>query len=72
MVAESYDYEYELRLKKMYEHIYKLNILDRGLILLLLEGKKYEEIADISGLSLTNVSTRLSRIKQKLKSNIQK
>ncbi|MGB5357136.1 MAG: sigma-70 family RNA polymerase sigma factor [Eudoraea sp.] len=72
MVAESYDYEYELRLKKMYEHIYKLNILDRGLILLLLEGKKYEEIADISGLSLTNVSTRLSRIKKKLKSNIQK
>ncbi|MGB5171639.1 RNA polymerase sigma factor [Eudoraea sp.] len=72
MVVESYDYEYELRLKKMYEHIYKLNILDRGLILLLLEGKKYEEIADISGLSLTNVSTRLSRIKQKLKSNIQK
>ncbi len=72
MVVESYDYEYELRLKKMYEHIYKLNILDRGLILLLLEGKKYEEIANISGLSLTNVSTRLSRIKQKLKSNIQK
>jgi RNA polymerase sigma-70 factor (ECF subfamily) len=32
-----------------------------------LEGKKYEEIAEITGFSITNVGTRISRIKEKLK-----
>ena len=70
--TENYDTEFENRLKMIYEHIHQLNILDKGLILLLLEGKKYEEIAEITGLSETNVSTRISRIKQKLKSRILK
>ena len=42
----------------------------KGLILLFLEGKKYEEIAEITGLSTTNVGTRISRIKKKLKEQI--
>lgn len=70
--TENYDPEFENRLKMIYEHIHQLNILDKGLILLLLEGKKYEEIAEITGLSETNVGTRISRIKQKLKSRILK
>ncbi|MFC2147875.1 RNA polymerase sigma factor [Bacteroidota bacterium] len=70
--TESYDTEFENRLKMVYEQIHQLNILEKGLILLLLEGKKYEEIAEITGLSETNVGTRISRIKQKLKSRILK
>ncbi len=70
--TENYDTEFENRLKMVYEHIHQLNILEKGLILLLLEGKKYEEIAEITGLSETNVGTRISRIKQKLKSRILK
>jgi len=70
--TENYDSEFENRLKMVYEHIHQLNILEKGLILLLLEGKKYEEIAEITGLSETNVGTRISRIKQKLKSRILK
>ncbi|WP_340202094.1 RNA polymerase sigma factor [Ascidiimonas sp. W6] len=62
----------EERLKLMYAQIRKLNDLDKGLVLLLLEGKSYQEIAEISGISASNVGTRLSRIKQKLKSNISK
>ncbi|MGB5270139.1 RNA polymerase sigma factor [Eudoraea sp.] len=70
--TENYDTEFENRLKIVYEQIHQLNILEKGLILLLLEGKKYEEIAEITGLSETNVGTRISRIKQKLKSRILK
>lgn len=70
--TENYDAEFENRLKIVYEHIHQLNILEKGLILLLLEGKKYDEISEITGLSVTNVGTRISRIKQKLKSRILK
>lgn len=70
--TENYDAQFENRLKIVYQHINQLNILEKGLILLLLEGKKYEEIAEITGLSETNVGTRISRIKQKLKSRILK
>lgn len=68
--TENYDTDFEERLKLLYSHIGKLNVLEKGLILLLLEGKKYEEIAEITGLSLSNVGTRISRIKTKLKSQI--
>ncbi len=70
--TEQYDTEFEERLKKLYAHIHSLNELDKGLILLLLEGKKYDEIAVIIGLSPTNVGTKISRIKQKLKTQIVK
>tara|TARA_R110002050_G_scaffold16019_2_gene49159 strand:+ start:258537 stop:259022 length:486 start_codon:yes stop_codon:yes gene_type:complete len=67
---ESYDASFEEHLKIMYRHIKQLNVLEKGLILLFLEGKKYEEIAEITGLSTTNVGTRISRIKKKLKEQI--
>ena len=62
----------EEQLSILYEHIKKLNTIEKGLIFLFLEGKKYEEIATITGFTLTNVGTRLNRIKQKLKSQIKK
>jgi len=67
---EPYDQVFEERLQVVYSHIKRLNELEKGLMLLLLEGKKYEEIAIITGLSPTNVGTRISRIKQKLKTQI--
>ena len=42
--------------------------MNRGLILLFLDGFSQEEIAQTLGLSVTNVATRISRIKQKLQS----
>jgi len=60
----------EERLKVMYQHIAQLNPLEKGLILLYLEDKSYEEMAEITGLSASNVGTRLSRIKKKLKSKV--
>ncbi|WP_419211587.1 RNA polymerase sigma factor [Maribacter sp. X9] len=63
---------YEERLRLLYTHLQQLNTLDRGLIFLLLEGKSYKEIALITGLGASNVGTRISRIKNKLKTNMTK
>jgi len=68
--TESYDDEFENRLKLVYTHIKQLNAIEKGLMLLLLEGKKYEEIAEVTGFTPSNVGTRISRIKKKLKEQI--
>lgn len=52
---------------ELYNLINRLGNLEKALILLYLEEKSYQEIANITGLSLTNVATRLCRIKEKLK-----
>lgn len=68
--TENYDPDFEDRLRLLYAHIKQLNVVEKGLMLLLLEGKKYEEIAEITGLSSSNVGTKISRIKQKLAKQI--
>ncbi len=54
----------------LFAQIRKLNEIEKGIILLYLEGKTYDEIAAITGFSETNVGTRLGRIKQKIKDQI--
>lgn len=49
-----------------------LNLLDKGIVMLYLENKSYEEIGDVIGLSASNVGTKLSRIKEKLRTQILK
>lgn len=68
--VEQYDPLTEERIGILYAQIKNLDTVEKGLILLYLEGKNYEEIASITGFTATNVGTRLSRIKQKLKSQI--
>ena len=55
------------QIKDLYKQINKLGKIERGLVLLYLDDKPYKEIAEIMGLTVTNVATRLSRIKDKLK-----
>jgi RNA polymerase sigma-70 factor (ECF subfamily) len=50
----------------LYQSISLLNPIDRAIILLWLEEKNYEEIASIMGISKSNVSVKLVRIKRKL------
>ncbi|MDB5142697.1 MAG: polymerase subunit sigma-70 [Mucilaginibacter sp.] len=50
----------------LFAQIKKLNEIEKGIILLYLEGKTYDEIAIITGFTATNVGTRLGRIKQKI------
>lgn len=54
-------------LRQLYHMINQLGQLDKSIILLYLEEKNYEEIAEITGLTTTNVATKLSRIKDKLR-----
>lgn len=69
---EQIDTLVEERITLLYAHIKKLSIIEKGIILLHLEGKNYDEIATITGFTPTNVGTRLARIKQKLKTQIKK
>jgi RNA polymerase sigma-70 factor (ECF subfamily) len=56
----------EENIKEMYKLIYQLKTLERAIILLYLEEKSYQEMADITGLTLSNVAVKLKRIKEKL------
>lgn len=58
----------EEHIGKLYSLIRQLNRYDRALVLLWLENLSYAEIADIMGLTVSNVSVKLVRIKDKLKS----
>lgn len=53
-------------MNSLYAAIHHLSEIDRGIILLYLEEKSYEEIADIIGIKSNNVGVRVSRIKTKL------
>lgn len=54
-------------LNQLYAAIKRLSEVDRALILLYLEEKTYQEIADILGTNANNVGVRISRIKERLK-----
>ncbi|WP_243049711.1 sigma-70 family RNA polymerase sigma factor [Dyella sp. RRB7] len=55
------------RLAALYRFIGQLDPLNRALILLYLEDRSYAEIAYVLGISETNVATKISRVKQKLR-----
>ncbi len=61
------DEETEARLKELYTLINQLGKLERALILLWLEERNYQEMADILGISKVNVGVKLNRIREKLK-----
>lgn len=69
--ADELDSAMEDRFKLLYAEIRKLGLLDRGIVFLFLEGKSHDEIAEIVGISGSNVGTRLSRIKDKLRKGVQ-
>lgn len=58
------------RIRALYRVIDQLDELNRALLLLYLEEHTYREIADILGLSETNVATKLSRLKQRLRTDL--
>jgi len=72
LVHETYDPVLEQQIKMLYETIKNLGDVDKGIVFLFLEGRKYEEIAIITGLTTSNIGTRMARIKEKLKKEITK
>lgn len=55
------------RIAALHAFIAGLDPLDRALVLLYLEDRDYAGIAEVLGISATNVATKLNRIKQKLR-----
>lgn len=51
----------------LYRWIEELDPLNKALAILYLDGNNYQEIADILGISPTNVATKISRLKQKMR-----
>ena len=58
-----------LQIDILYECIAELDEFSKAIILLYLDGHKHDEIAEITGISKTNVGTRISRIKEQLKNS---
>lgn len=54
------------QVRQLYALINQLDVMDRGLVLLWLEGIGYDEIAAIMGITVANVGIKLHRIKEKL------
>ena len=54
------------QLEKLYAAIRELKPIERAVVGLYLDEKSYEEIAEILGISKTNVATRLMRLKKKI------
>ena len=67
---ENFSEEYISKTERLYKFINQLNEFDKAIIILYLEDKSYKEIADIIGLTETNVGTKINRIKKKMKESI--
>lgn len=65
------DEQLEERLQQLHRLIEQLRPLYKALIILQLEGCKQKEIAEVMGMSVSNVSTRLHRIRQSLTQQVQ-
>ena len=60
------------RLEALYSAIRQLRPADRALILLYLEERSYQEIAEVMGITATNTGVRLQRVKQELAQRLNK
>ena len=66
LVEDSHAFEDE-SLNQLYDAIRQLSEIDRGVIMLYLEEKPYQEIAEIIGTNPNNIGVRIKRIKERLK-----
>lgn len=63
---ESAAKERESKIEMLYTAINELKKEDRAIILLHLEGKQYDEISEIMGISQSNTGVKIMRIKNRL------
>ncbi|MCG8468239.1 MAG: sigma-70 family RNA polymerase sigma factor [Gemmatimonadetes bacterium] len=68
-VAETDD-DLDPRLEALQAFIQRLGELDRALVLLHLEGHGNREIASVLGITASNVSTKLSRIRGRMRTEL--
>lgn len=66
-VAETVQAFSDDSLNELFKAIKQLSEIDRAVIMLYLEEKSYQEIAEIMGTNPNNVGVRIKRIKERLK-----
>ena len=64
---ETFDNETEEQIKVLHRAVGHLTGVEKSIILLFLENKKYEEISEITGITQNYVRVKMNRIKKKLK-----
>jgi RNA polymerase sigma factor (sigma-70 family) len=67
IMPENEPSETESQITKLQQFISELKDMDRALMILYLEDKSQKEMGEIMGITETNVSTKIARIKEKLK-----
>jgi RNA polymerase sigma factor (sigma-70 family) len=67
LAEELYDTGAEDQIKMLNQAVSQLTGIEKSIILLFLEDKKYEEIAEITGITQNYVRVKMNRIKKKLK-----
>ena len=58
------------RVRALHDVIDRLDALNRALMLLYLEERSYRDIAEVLGMTETNVATKLNRLKQRIRAGI--
>ena len=62
--------ETDERVRALHAFIDQLDVLNRALMLLYLEDRSYREIAEVLGITETNVATKINRLKQRIRTGI--
>ncbi|MGA9333725.1 MAG: sigma-70 family RNA polymerase sigma factor [Rudaea sp.] len=68
--ANALDHEVDQKLRLLQAYIERQSPIDRALLLLYLDERSHLEIGEILGLSETNVSTKIGRLKQRIRNEI--
>ena len=64
------DPQAEQQVRALYRFIHAQRPLDRALLLLHLDDRSHREMAEILGLSETNVATKISRLRQRIRTEL--
>ena len=67
MQQEEYNSSADEQLQWLYDKINHFTEIDKALVLLYLENKRYDEIAETLGISAGNARVKMNRIKERLK-----
>ena len=66
-IKETIEENFSDELKLLYASIEQLSDVEKSIVLLFLEDKPYDEIAEITGISANYVAVKMNRIKEKLR-----
>jgi RNA polymerase sigma factor (sigma-70 family) len=71
-IADENTAELDENIKLLYHFINQFNDLNKALMILYLDNNSYKDIAEILGISETNVATKINRLKLQLKQQFKK